>query len=633
MEASNQQRLAQEFLSQGTAERWLSGEDKARWTDILVSQIDGLASRIGIDGRLICVEINKILSGLTLSSEILGLEVGPASVEGLADLDSRLSEEYCRQRGAYMTPAKAAGDLVELIPELVGGSIIDPACGHGELLLAARRRWPARDLVGVELHPGLAVVAALRIWEQDLRNHSEDIGSVRIHVGDGLALPEIEGEFAAVIGNPPYLGEKGQAAFFRELKQKYPRLAPIFSARMDLIYPFLARGVELVRPGGWNCWLTPPYWLYADGARGLRKELLRELEPRFFVELDHAGLFSAAPGDEFLMVALQRPERASTSVNAANNGRWWSGESDQLRQELARRAQGHDFGQEVASDVLSESGWHPFTPLDISRWRSRLLERGSSVEELARDFQGFVSGADRVSRRHIPPLEEGDVELKEPIFLADGPRIPDSWKAAPPGLLQPVLRSRNIEKNSVIRRTPKDAWTLYIDDQAAESFDDSVYEQLLGRFRPVLERRREVKRGLMPWYRLHWPRDREAMRGPKLVVPRRAISPRFTLDLSGAMISSDCTFIVAPEGTESPERYLCALMLLLNDERTRRYLHYFGKRKGRVLEFYSSPLRRLILPARRVEGRLMLDEEIFDREQRRAVHRRVQELLSDVQAG
>jgi adenine-specific DNA-methyltransferase len=97
----------------------------------------------------------------------------------------------------------------------------------------------------------------------------------------------------------------------------------------------------------------------------------------------------------------------------------------------------------------------------------------------------------------------------------------------------------------------------------------------------------------MPWYRLHWPRRREEMVGPKLVVPRRAQEPRFCLDLSGSAISSDCTYLVAPPEVEEPVEYLIRLMLALNSPWVSKWLESNGKRKGKMFEFYSTPLRSL----------------------------------------
>ncbi len=578
---------------------------EALWERVLAiceGSSGGLGAELAIDG-----EFGDVPAG-----------AGAAMVEGL------LSEEYRREKGAHMTPPEAASALVGCAGELPPGPLVDLSCGHGELLLAMRRRWPRRDLFGVEWHPMLAIAAAARlvIDDEEARQRGDERGGATIVIGDGLeeGAPWIpESGFAAVVGNPPYVAEKGRAGFFRDLQARHGHLGEVFSPRMDLLYLFLWRGVQLTVPGGWNLWLTPPYWLTASGARSLRRCLTEAMEARHFAMIHEPGLFAASPGSEHLVTALQRG-------GERRGGRVWRGSLREMTGELEG---GWSSAQVLAEGALRESGWHPFAGEGALRWGAEVRESGEALEGLARDYQGFVSGADRVTRRHAGRVR--GASLGEPIFLADGVEPPKRWEEAPPGLIRPVLRARHLEKNVVFTETPGETRVLYVDDDAAAAVDRGVMERLLGEFRQVLEARREVKTGRMSWCRLHWPRDRTAMEGPKLVVPRRAREPLFSLDLSGAMVSSDCTFLVAPREVGEKARYLCGLMLLLNAEETHRYLRTFGKRKGELLEFYSEPLRRIPLPARVEGGELRLDRERFDEPSRRAFWERVESLLG--QAG
>lgn len=602
---------------------WEVVADRKAWGRGLAAHLVEACETLDISLEEALEELNEILVGVSLEPvlEGLGADRGRSRSGDVSRIDELLSREYRKARGAFMTPPQAARALVLLVDDLEEGPIIDPACGHGELLLASQDRWPNRRILGVELHAGLAIAAAIRLWRR-WRANTCGGGEVKILVGDGLArLPAQmggEGIYSLVIGNPPFLGEKGQAAFFRELRGKYPRFEPIFYARMDLLYLFLARGVELAGPGGQQAWLTPPYWLSADGARGLRTYLGEHVEAHTFVELREPGLFAASPGDELALTVLRRAQEGAETMGGV--GRWFQGGLRELEESERGRWSILD------RQLLKPSGWRPFTPTSVTLWRQRLERGGTRLALLASDHQGFVSGADRVTRRHLSMVSGADLELGEPIFLAETAEIPAQWEEMR-RWVRPVLRSRELQPNQVFWSPPGSAWALYVDEAVSSTDDEALLMEGLGRFRPILERRREVERGLMPWYRLHWPRDRRAMEGPKLVVPRRSAAPCFSLDLSGSMVSSDITFLVAPKDVADPVRYLATLMFLLNSAETGRFLRYFGKRKGTQLEFYSTPLRQIIVSTRLAGGRLLLDEEIYDEAQRRDFSRRLDRLL------
>ncbi|WP_158542390.1 N-6 DNA methylase [Lujinxingia litoralis] len=494
--------------------------------------------------------------------------------------DALLGDAERRAFGVHFTPAHVADRLVSLLDDgeesavAEAGLVVDPACGAGALLLAAGRRWPGRALVGVEREEGLALACGLRLLAAQRRGEA---GDVRVIVGDGLDRLEddTEGRAGVVVMNPPYVPEKGNGAFLAGVLADHPRFECVRGARVDLLYYFLARSVELLSDGGQAAWLTPPHWLGADGADALRAYLLDEGAMERFAWLKAGDVFDAAPGTEVLLASFRK--------GSARREAMWGGSV----------SAGEFRWTAVAPGSLGSGRWRPRVDQGGLDWGRRVRREGRPLGELVRDFQGVVSGADRVTRRHVAHfggVEEG-WEVGTPIFLSEEAEPPAGW-AVLGGYVRPLLRSGRLEASRVYRGEEVHGWMLYLCEELPQEHLEAV-EEVLGPYRPILERRREVVQGKMPWYRLHWPRDRAAMAAPKLVVPRRAPRPCFALDLSGAIVSSDCTILLAPPDIEDAEGYLCALMKALNSAHTERYLGTFGKRKGALLEFYSSPLREL----------------------------------------
>jgi adenine-specific DNA-methyltransferase len=553
----------------------------------------------------------------------------------LDDVVETLGDEARRHGGVYPTPTLLAQAMVEFVDagDVAQGSIVDLSAGTGALLRAAITRYPQLTAIGVELVPELAVAAAIGLWEVRLaRGEGAPMGD-RIYCGDGLRQPTWWEEapcssVIAVIGNPPYVGEKGRRDYFVTMRREHPHLAAYFAARMDLLYLFFHRGLDVLATGGKLVYLTSEYWLTATGATKLRQDLMERAVPRHFVRFDKAGVFRDAPGHHSLITVLERKEpgattpwncRASTVVSTRGrdaNTPWLEGPD-------ARS------GHAVPPDAFDERHWTPFLEPQRRHWHEQRASDCTLLGELVRDQQGFVSGADRLSARHARLLADMSVPPPEgsPIFIIGAQDRLEIFEALGEWTVRPLLRGSQIEAGRVYFAAPEGERVLYVDGGLPEEHE-AFLEDHLGAFRPILAQRREVRSGMIPWYRLHWPRRRRDQVGPKLVTPRRASRPTFCLDLSGSAISSDCTYLVAPAGIDDPIRYLTAVMMLLNSEQTAMYLEGFGKRKGGLFEFYSEPLQRIPLPVRRVDSGLELVPALWTTEQAQSFWASVDAALS-----
>lgn len=126
-----------------------------------------------------------------------------------------------RRLGAFFTGEALARRVVDLLADEVT-RYVDPACGCGDLLLAASRRLPIeatleetlavwnRHLIGRDLVPEFAAAARARITIAAVARGAKPVGIVsrpaalltNIRSGDGLQLDFAAGD--AVLLNPPY---------------------------------------------------------------------------------------------------------------------------------------------------------------------------------------------------------------------------------------------------------------------------------------------------------------------------------------------------------------------------------------------------------------------------------------------
>jgi tRNA1(Val) A37 N6-methylase TrmN6 len=236
--------------------------------------------------------------------------------------------------GIFYTPEDAARRLAaETLAPLVAGRaadarplrVLDPACGEGAILRAAREQLGAagvaavlsgvdldaralevarRVVPGARLAHGNAVVrddyARLGLGRELLRQLA-----ARRPLGD-KTLPI--GGFDAILGNPPYVRphriDAAEKAYFK-------RAYATFRKKSDLFVCFVERALELLRPGGRLGLLTSRSWLTHDSFEALRRCLLARVECDALIECPD-DLFPDASVRTVMLVATKKADRART---------------------------------------------------------------------------------------------------------------------------------------------------------------------------------------------------------------------------------------------------------------------------------------------------------------------------------
>lgn len=191
----------------------------------------------------------------------------PAAADLLGDVHASLLADRVGS-GSFYTPALLVDWILDrALPAGHVPTVLDPACGTGNLLVAVvRRLGPAAvaRVHGVDLDPVAVAIARLRLR---LEVPSVDPGLLERHVrvGDGLGVgPDAHpaAPFDVVVGNPPFGGRLRPRA-------PVPDAAP--AAYTDTSAVFLLRALDLVRPGGTVALVQPLSLLAARDAAPVRE--------------------------------------------------------------------------------------------------------------------------------------------------------------------------------------------------------------------------------------------------------------------------------------------------------------------------------------------------------------------------
>ena len=176
--------------------------------------------------------------------------------------------------GQYFTPPALVDLVLELVEAPVGAEarVLEPACGSGRFLLAARDRW---SLEGTQLHgfetDPLALAAA-----------REQLSDVSILEQDFLDAEASE-DFCRVIGNPPYVRDRGRGR--------------------DLYADFIERSIAQLREGGRLALVLSNSWLDVDYGREVRANLLETCALEWMVESTAERWFRDARVNTMILVA------------------------------------------------------------------------------------------------------------------------------------------------------------------------------------------------------------------------------------------------------------------------------------------------------------------------------------------
>jgi adenine-specific DNA-methyltransferase len=242
-------------------------------------------------------------------------------------LSTRQSTDLERKKanGIHYTPFQLAKYLAEQVtnalmathPKSDQISILDPACGEGELLRAIVDAVPRTRRAQLHL-TGFDMDEAALVRTRNLLKDS-GIASLELRSSDFLCqvasikassqmdflqprVPEERPRFDAVISNPPYVRTQvlGSASA-RELAIRFE-----LTGRLDLYHAFVKAMTLVLRKGGILGLLTSNRFLTVQSGASMRDWLTRQFRLRRLVDLGDTKLFEAA-----VLPAIVVAERAS----------------------------------------------------------------------------------------------------------------------------------------------------------------------------------------------------------------------------------------------------------------------------------------------------------------------------------
>ena len=411
-----------------------------------------------------------------------------------------------------------------------------------------------------------------------------------------------KGGFDIVIGNPPYIGEKGNKDIFAPLKTSL--LSDFYLRKMDYFYFFFHSGLNILKPKGILSYITTNYYVTATGATKLRNDFYNRGSLIRLVNFREAKIFPSALGQHNLITLLQKgvvdeeteiisvmcsgvlkeskckkifyDKDVDTAYFSRIKDRLYDGEQRYIR----ITSSGADDGENAVLDSILKK---------ISTDKSQLIGSICSVN------QGLRTGADKVSQKHIRDysLDEKTFTKGEGIFILTESEVNSlALSKKEKERIKPLFKNSDIEKFKAAGSTKYRLIDVFWPNDRDIKIEE--YPNLfkhLAKYRTILENRKENANGIdkaiaKGLYYFGSVRRKLDFSRTKIVSPQRSKTNKFAFT-DGDWFASADVYYISSDNESVDLKYVLGI---LNSKLYYLWFYHRGKRKGEMLELYQKPL-------------------------------------------
>ncbi len=513
-----------------------------------------------------------------------------------------------KKTGATFTPRPLADFLssriITHLPPAQEVSILDPACGDGELLLSIATQLADTDyrfsLSGYDSNKHYLSSAQIRLQQVDSQRTTLLNGDFL----EAVSPPEQQfsigfgGEnesrtnqlFDVIIANPPYVRTQvlgsDQA---QKLAQKFN-----LKGRVDLYYAFLIAMTNSLKDNGILGVITSNRYLSTKSGESVRKFLTENYSIVELIDLGDTKLFDAAVLPALLIgrrKVTRQPSAPARFVKVYEELNGYRGDCkpattvyDILTTQDKGYFQVNEKRYKKTAGVLTFDNTHGWDMLSESEteWTSRIDAAASCrVGSLVKVKVGIKTTADRVFIRDDWAQFGDDMPERELLKNLISQETIRAWGATENQCLKvlyPHYSPNGTKQTISISKYPK----------AAAYF--RLHEEQLRARKYLIDAGRE-------WFEIWVPHHPNIWTLPKLVFPDISASPRFYFDTNGNIVNGNCYWIAAKTTEEA--RLLLLIQGVANSKLMTKYhdLVFNNKLYSGRRRYLSQYVERYPLPA------------------------------------
>ncbi len=387
-------------------------------------------------------------------------------------------------------------------------------------------------------------------------------------------------EFNIVVGNPPYIGEKGNKATFHALTGS-SIFERFYQGRADMLHYFFHLGIDVLGDRGVLVFITTNYYPTATFGSSLRKDMASRTKLLQLINFNELKVFESALGQHNLVTVLQKSSNnndykchqvVANAVGAIDQ--------KQLNEILASNSTLASNRDVAVAELFDGDAKYIRFVSDVDAIKLALGKISGAGEPLGNIAavsinQGIITGIDRLTRGWKAKFPTVTAAVNTPVFVF--PHGEQSFEH-----LKPWFKSSAVHQYVTDGEPLGDV--LYIERGSKPTAPETAY---LNQFKTILESRSEFVNNGRPWQELHRARERRIFEGPKLVCSYRTYNNSFAYNETPFYAGADLTLITADASAQIDLFYLLGL---LNSSLMYTWFYHRGKRKGDMLELKAVPV-------------------------------------------
>ena len=400
--------------------------------------------------------------------------------------------------------------------------------------------------------------------------------------------------FDVVIGNPPYIGEKGNKHIFRELsissigKRFYQR-------KVDIFYFFFHIALDFLNSNGTFTFITTNYYPTADGAKNLRIDFKKRAKILKLINFNEIIIFESAKGQHNLItIGAKSDEKSKTTeiINCEGKEHICLSEVTKILNNESSKAKYQKLNHTELFD-----GDNAFIRFEKGGRIDVLNEMQNQSVKLNSYFnvnQGILSGADKVANRHIKLNLTSKSNKGKGVFVLTNNEVElMQFKDNEISLLKKFYKNSDVKR--YIANNSHELNLLYL----TRDLDLEDYPNIkthIDKYKAIIKNR-STERGEMQaalklgkWWVVFAARDKSIFEGEKIISPQRSHKNIFAYDNAEWFSSADVYYITKKISSPISLKYVLGL---LNSSLYYQWLYNKGKRKGEMLELYATPLENI----------------------------------------
>ncbi|HQM79039.1 MAG TPA: TaqI-like C-terminal specificity domain-containing protein, partial [Bacteroidales bacterium] len=397
-----------------------------------------------------------------------------------------------------------------------------------------------------------------------------------------------------MIGNPPYIGEKGHKEIFKNVKNV--DLGKFYVGKMDYFYFFFHLALNIAKDNGYIAFITTNYYITALGAKKLREDLYKRATIIKLINFNELKIFESATGQHNMITILKKGKKDNELANTIITHKKGHATSEILQKILSGDDNETDYYQMKQKDLYDDDEYYirliPKSDESIQKILDKIKNTGTKLGNICNVNQGIVTGADKVSKKHI---EEYNINanINDGIFVLSNSEINTlNLTENEKKILKPWFKNSDIlrwitffNSNDNLLFLSKDLNEKYL-----QQYYPNIYIHIYKYKNIMISKRKNLNERLDKWFTLNrGTAHPNIFISPKIVAPQR--SPRNTFGYNEIpwYASADVYFITQKDENVS----LKYILALLNSKLYYLWLYYRGKRKGEFLELYQKPLSEI----------------------------------------